>query len=336
MRVKHPIRTALRVLVKKAPLEAQLIVTRRCNLSCGYCTEYDNVSDFIPLDILQQRIDALHRLQVVNIALLGGEPLMHPDLPEIIAYGDRRAQVSVTTNGFLLTEDLIQRCNAAGLANMEVSIDAVRADRTAYIQKCLKTTRPKLALLRRFAKFDVFVNMVLCEQTLGDFPEAMRELKDLGFLVTIDLLHDARGAIQIQGKQYLELWKEYYVDRSPQAFLDQAYGAQLLGGQRPQWKCRAGSRFLYVDEFGKAQFCSAQRGRLNKPILEYTRQDLRAWGRTYKGCEEGCALLCVYRDSVLDNRPVRTIGSALRLAWHTVRGRRANGLGSRVTARSEP
>ena len=154
--------------------------------------------------------------------------------------------------------------------------------------------------------------------------------------MTIDLLHDARGAIQIQGEQYLELWKEYYVDRSPQAFLDQAYGAQLLRGQRPQWKCRAGSRFLYVDEFGKAQFCSAQRGRLNKPILEYTRQDLRAWGRTYKGCEEGCALLCVYRDSVLDNRPVRTIASALRLAWHTVRGRRANGLGSRVMARSEP
>src|SRR5207302_68538 len=121
------------------------------------------------------------------------------------------------------------------------------------------------------------------------------------------------GAIQIQGEQYLELWKEYYVDRSPQAFLDQAYGAQLLRGQRPQWKCRAGSRFLYVDEFGKTQFCSAQRGRLNKPTLEYTRQDLRAWGRTYKGCEEGCALLCVYRDSVLDNRPGRTIGAALLL-----------------------
>jgi molybdenum cofactor biosynthesis enzyme MoaA len=336
MRVKHPIRTAASILLRRAPLEAQLIVTRRCNLSCGYCSEYDNVSAFIPLPILRQRIDALHRLHVINIALLGGEPLMHPDLAEIIAYGDKRAQVSVTTNGFLLTEDLIQRCNAAGLANMEVSIDAVRADRTAYIQKCLKTTRPKLALLRRLAKFDVFVNMVLCEQTLGDFEEAIHEMKDLGLLVTIDLLHDAKGAIQIQGKKYLDLWKQYYVDSTPQAFLDQAYGAELLSGKRPRWKCRAGSRFLYVDEFGNAQFCSAQRGRLNKPILEYTRQDLRAQGRTYKGCEEGCALLCVYRDSVLDNRPVHTIGSALRFAWRTVRGRQANGAGRKVMMQSAP
>src|SRR5207245_5536558 len=117
--------------------------------------------------------------------------------------------------------------------------------------------------------------------------------------------------------------------------LDQDYGAQLLEGERPKWQCRAGSRFLYVDEFGNVQFCSAQRGRLNKPIVEYTQRDIRAYGRTYKGCEEGCALLCVYRDSVLDNRPVRTIASALRLAWHTVRGRRANGRGSRDMARSE-
>ncbi len=318
MRVKRPIGTILRFVLKKAPVEAQLIVTRRCNLSCGYCTEYDKVSELIPLDVLKQRIDALHRLDVINIALLGGELLMHPQLPEVVAYADRRAQVSVTTNGFLLTEELIHRFNAAGLANLEVSIDAVRADRTGYIQKCLKTTRPKLALLRQHAKFDVFINMVLCDQTSGEFEEAIQELQDLGFPVTIDLLHDGSGAIQIKGKDYLDVWREHYVDRTPQAYLDQDYGAQLLQGRRPKWKCRAGSRFLYVDEFGNVQFCSAQRGRLNKPVLEYTRADLRANGRTYKGCEEGCALLCVYRDSVLDNRPMHTLGSLLRLAWRTV------------------
>jgi molybdenum cofactor biosynthesis enzyme MoaA len=325
MRVKHPIRTILRLVFRKAPLEAQLIVTRRCNLSCGYCTEYDKVSEFVPLETLKQRIDAIHRLDVVNVALLGGEPLMHPDLPEIVAYADRRAQVSVTTNGFLLTEGLIRRLNDAGLANMEVSIDALGADRTSYIQKCLKTTRPKLLLLRRFAKFDLFVNLVLCDQTRGEFEEAVRELKELGIPVTIDLLHDARGAIAIQGQEYSDLWQRYYVGRTLQAHLDQDYGAQLLEGQRPRWQCRAGSRFLYVDEFGNVQFCSAQRGRLNKPIVEYTRRDLREQGRTYKGCEEGCSLLCVYRNSVLDNRPMHTIGSALKFAWRTLRNGRPNG-----------
>ncbi len=325
MRLKRPIRTILKILLHRAPFEAQLIVTRRCNLSCGYCTEYDNFSEFIPLETLKQRIDALHRLRVVNVALLGGEPLMHPDLAEVIAHADRRgrAQVSVTTNGFLLTEDLIHRFNAAGLANMEVSIDQVRADRTGYIQKCLKTMRPKLALLRRLAEFDVLINMVLCDETKSQFAAAIRELTDLGFPVTIDLLHDRQGKIQIQGHEYLDLWQRFYVNRTPQASLDQAYGKQLLEGQRPEWQCRAGSRFLYVDEFGKAQFCSAQRGRLDKPIVEYTRDDLRAYGRLPKGCEEGCALLCVYRASVFENRPLRSWASLLAHAWRKVRGRTA-------------
>ena len=319
MRIKHPIRSLCRVLFRRAPIEAQLIVTRRCNLSCGYCSEYDKISETIPLDVLKRRIDALHGLGVVNIALLGGEPLLHPDLPEIVAYGSRRAQVSITTNGFLLTEALIRRLNAAGLANMEVSVDAVRADRTGYIQKCLKTIGPKLGLVRQFAQFDAFVNMVLCEQTREAFGEAIRELHELGFVVTIDLLHDSHGTIQIGGETYQDLWKQWYVDRTPQACLDQDYGAELIAGRRPAWRCRAGSRFLYVDEFGLVQFCSAQRGRLNKPLADYTRRDLRAQARTYKGCERGCALLCVYRVSALDNRPLHAVASLVRMAWRRAR-----------------
>jgi MoaA/NifB/PqqE/SkfB family radical SAM enzyme len=313
MRVKRPLRTIFNLVFRRAPVEAQLIVTRRCNLSCGYCNEYDQVSEMIPLEVLKPRIDALHRLGVVNIAVLGGEPLMHPEIGDIVAYGDRRAQVSITTNGFLITEELIRRLNAAGLRNMEVSIDSTRPDRSGYVQKCLKTVRPKLALLQRWAEFDVGVNIVLCEQTRADFKDTVRQLNDLGFVVSIDLLHDDRGAVSIQGDDYLALWDHYYTQARPFSFLEQGYGRQLLRGERPRWKCRAGERFLYVDEFGKAQLCSAQRGRLDKPVVEYTREDARALGRTYKGCEAGCSLLCHYRDSSLDNRPVHTVASMLRL-----------------------
>ena len=313
MRVKHPLRTAMNLVFRHTPVEAQLIVTRRCNLSCGYCSEYDQTSAMIPLDVLKQRIDALHKLHVANVTLLGGEPLMHPQLPEIVAYADRRAQTSVTTNGFLITGDLIHRLNGAGLMGMEVSIDTVKPDRSAYIQKCLKTVVAKLGLLRRLAEFEVSVNLVLCEQTRPDFKDTIRELSGLGFAVSIDLLHDPKGKIAIGGEEYLGLWEYYYAEATPYSYLEQEYGAQLLQGARPHWKCQAGARFLYVDEFGNAQFCSAQRGRLNKPVVEYTRRDARQHARAYKGCEAGCSLLCHYRDSSLDNRPFHTIKSMLKL-----------------------
>jgi len=314
MRVKHPVRTTFNLLFRHAMVEAQLVITRRCNLSCGYCTEFDKTSACIPLDELKSRVDVLHGLNVVNITLLGGEPLLHPDLPELVAYADRAAQVSVTTNGFLLTEELIGRLNEAGLANMEVSVDALRADRTAYIQKCLKTVRAKLQLLQRAARFDVHVNLVLCEQTRGEFTDTIAELEDLGFSVSLGLLHDAKGCIAIGGPEYVALWGHYYARAQAFSYIEKEYGAQLLSGARPRWKCRAGSRFLYVDEFGNTQFCSAQRGRLNKPLATYTRHDIAEHAKTFKGCEDGCSLLCHYRDSSIDNRPFHAAASMIKLA----------------------
>ena len=148
MRVKQPLRSAVNLLFFKSPLEAQLIVTRRCNLSCGYCSEFDNHSQPVPLELLKERIDAIHRLRVVNTSLLGGEPLMHPDIVEIVAYANRKNQVSITTNGFLLKEKLIKQLNEAGLSNLQISIDALDADPANYIQKSLKKLLPKLEILR--------------------------------------------------------------------------------------------------------------------------------------------------------------------------------------------
>jgi MoaA/NifB/PqqE/SkfB family radical SAM enzyme len=313
MHVKRPLRTAFRLLFQQAPVEAQLIVTRKCNLSCGYCSEYDETSQPIPLDRLKERIDALHRLNTVNISLLGGEPLLHPELPDIVAHADRRAQVSVTTNGFLITQELISRLNRAGLANMEVSIDSIRPDRTGFIQKCLRTVEPKLHLLREHARFDVAVNLVLCDRTRDGFKEIVSRINELGFRVSIDLLHSASGRIEIGGAPYSELWDHYYTTATPFSYLERDYGAQLLRGQRPQWKCRAGSRFLYVDEWGNVQFCSAQRGRPGVPVVEFTKRDAREHHRAYKGCEAGCSLLCHYRDSAWDNHPLQTVTSLVRM-----------------------
>lgn len=315
MRIKNPFRSLFRILVLRAPIEAQLIVTRRCNLSCGYCTEYDNFSAPISFEILKERIEALHRLRVVNIALLGGEPLLHPKIDEVVAYANREAQVSVITNGFLLSDKVIEHLNAAGLSNMQVSIDALYPDGSRYIQKSMKSLVPKLERLQRLAKFDVHVTIVLCEGSKDHFKATLHELRQFGLLVSVNLIHNDRGMVKIGGPKHLELWEHHYQKGTPFSFIEYDYGRQLLQGRRPAWKCRAGARFLYVDEFGNVQFCSAQRGRLNKPVTQYSREDMRRHSRTYKGCEEGCSLFCAYRDSQVDNAPfsaIKAMGQALR------------------------
>ena len=305
MRVRNPLRSLVRIVLLKAPIEAQLVVTRRCNLSCGYCTEYDHVSELIPLEILECRIDALHRLKFANITLLGGEPLLHPQIADLVAHASAHAQVSITTNGFLLSDGLIRRLNDAGLSNMQVSIDAVHPETSGCIQKTLRSLAPKLERLKRLASFDTHVNIVLCESSREQFEALVHELGDLDLLVSVGLVHDERGMVDVGGSDCLDLWDHLYGSSPSLSFIEYEYGRRLLQGQRPAWKCRAGARYLYVDEYGKAQFCSAQRGRPDKPVLQYTKQDIRLHSDTYKGCEAGCSIFCVYRASQVDNAPLR-------------------------------
>jgi MoaA/NifB/PqqE/SkfB family radical SAM enzyme len=303
MKVEKPVRTLYNILFRGAPIEAQLIVTRRCNLSCGYCFEYDNSSAPVPLEDLCRWIDVLHRFKVVHITLLGGEPLMHPQVADIVAYGRRHSTVSITTNGFLVSDQMIEKLNGAKLSHMQISLDTSKPDSTNYIQKSLKVLRPKLLRLKKLARFDLHLAAVLCEHSKDEIKSLLADAKELGIPMSLSVVHKENGGVAISGEPYLQLY-EYYGKHSNQfgfSMVDFEYSSALLQGKRPSWRCRAGARSLYVDEFGNVQLCASQRGRLNKPIEQYAWNDIRTQSRTTKGCESGCAVDCVFRASQVDN-----------------------------------
>ncbi len=312
MQVKNVLQAIPRILFTNAPMDAQLIVTRRCNLSCGYCSEYDSTSEPVPFDDLRTRIDALHRLGAANITLLGGEPLMHPDVAEIVTYAGRKSNTSVVTNGFLLRNGVIEALNDSGLNNLTVSIDTLHADPTRYIQKSLRSLRTRLERLKRLARFDVHVTAVLCESSKDDFKELMQEIETFGFRMSVNLIHNSKGYVTISGQPYIDLYEDFYRNGRPFTYLDYEYGKKLLKGETPDWKCRAGARYLYVDEFGNVQLCASQLGRLDKPIVEYTVADLKEHSQSEKGCEEGCSVGCAYRCSLVDNDKPQFIKSVLK------------------------
>ena len=74
----------------------------------------------------------------------------------------------------------------------------------------------------------------------------------------------------------------------------------IKNGSAP-FKCRAGSRYLYVDENGVVNWCSQVRDAINKDIMDYTFADLKKQFYTYKSCQDRCTLGCVRSASSLDN-----------------------------------
>src|SRR5713226_9164456 len=142
------------------PLLAHIIPIRRCNLSCKYCNEYDDVSKPVPTDEMFGRIDKLASLGTRVIAISGGEPLLHPELDDIIRRVRSHGMIAgMITNGYLLTSERIQRLNSAGLEHLQISIDNLVPDEVS--KKSLKVLDKKLQLLAEHADLHVNINSVV-------------------------------------------------------------------------------------------------------------------------------------------------------------------------------
>src|SRR5438876_191929 len=305
------LRGAKRIFDAKA-LYAQLVITDDCNLSCGYCNEYMPGAAPIPLPILQARVDKLDDLGVLVYDLLGGEPLLHPDLVPLIRYMKAKQQheniVVLITNGFLLTAQTVAALNDAGLDLLQISVDSIVP--TASSHKALKTVLPKLHMLAREARFTVKVQSVLTEQTYLQYDEFRRLLADLPFDFSFSLLHAPGGHVAIQRAQYVRLLAEHDLFAGMR-FYRQHAEEMLRGDDSRPWKCLGGSKFLYVNAAGEVQFCS-QNYEFHKPLHEVTLADLRANNR-HKACESGCALGCVRLVSHALGEPLKTLQTSLKL-----------------------
>jgi len=294
------------------PILAHLIPIRRCNLSCKYCNEYDNVSKPVPTEIMLGRIDRLAALGTTIITISGGEPLLHPDLDQIIIRIRRRGVLAgLITNGYLLTAERIRRLNKAGLDHLQISIDNVQPDEVS--KKSLKVLDKKLQLLAGAALFHVNINSVIGGgiRNPEDALVVGKRALELGFTSTIGIIHDGDGQLRPLGGREREVYHQMKgLEKSSYAQVNYFQDA-IAEGRPNRWRCRAGGRYLYICEDGLVHYCSQQRGYPAKPLMEYTVEDIRREYLTEKGCAPNCTVSCVHQISYFDFwRGEQTIRSA--------------------------
>ena len=296
----------------KHPILAHLIPVRRCNLSCTYCNEFDDFSKPVPLNVIKHRADLLARLGTTIITISGGEPLLHPQLDDLIRHIRRHGMLAgLITNGYLLTAERIERLNAAGLDHLQISIDNVIPDEVS--KKSLKVLDKKLQLLAEHADFHVNINSVVGGgiRSPHDALVISRRAMELGFTSTVGIIHDGGGQLRPLGEAERTIYRtiKQFEKRSYSQF--HSFQEAIAGGRPNDWRCRAGGRYLYVCEDGLVHYCSQQRGYPAKPLESYTREDIRREYFTEKECAPHFTVSCVHQVALIDFwRNPQTIRSA--------------------------
>ena len=100
-----------------------------CNFRCKYCFAHFNYMKMLPVNTWKSIVDNISSsINVKRFNLAGGEPLLYPDLQELMLYiKEKGFEVSIITNGFLLTEEFIKR-NKGVLDCIGISVDSFDTD----------------------------------------------------------------------------------------------------------------------------------------------------------------------------------------------------------------
>lgn len=106
-------------------------ITRTCNLRCVHCYA-DSHAQLYPGELSREQclgvIDDLAAYGASALLLSGGEPLLHPHLPELLEHAAARGlKVTISTNGTRITPEWAARFKANGVAYVGISLDGIGA-----------------------------------------------------------------------------------------------------------------------------------------------------------------------------------------------------------------
>ena len=250
-----------------------------------------------------RRIDKLAELGTSVITISGGEPLLHPELDDIIRRIRKNGMIAgLITNGYLLIAERIQRLNRAGLEWLQISIDNVKPDDVS--KKSLKVLDKKLQLLAEHADFHVNINSVV-GGGVNNPQDALtigKRALELGFSSTIGIIHDGSGQLQPLDDEERARLSRDEVDGEAQL-----HPHQRLPGQHRRRDVRtsgAAAPGRAISTSARTAWCTTARSSAAIPASRWRSTRWRIFAAsivTEKSCAPHCTVSCVHQVSIVDS-----------------------------------
>jgi len=279
-RLRHSLARAIPNVIPAEPYRLEVAITAGCNLRCWGCRygrEFMPGAE-LPWSVVQNLLSDAKAAGISSIRFYGGEPLLHRDLPKMVAYArEIRLNSYVTTNGILLKEK-VDALYDAGLRYMTVGFYGVGQKYDNYVQRMDQFRRLEAGLdyaRHRYGdRLSFRLNWLLNRQTcsLDDLYEAWDFAKKYEVSLQVDLIHYSLPYFTEGPDRFLQFRSEdrpgierlvselvMLKDRHPQVFTQSRMALRsipdwLLKGPDMRVPCDA-YRMLWVGADGSVKLC---------------------------------------------------------------------------------
>ena len=195
-------------------MELDLHVTNNCNLQCAHCIYESNEKKMrdITLGDVKKIIPALKTMQVKEVHITGGEPLLNSFIYEIIdLLKSNEFIVRLQTNGMLITPSTINLLKKSGIDSVLVSLDGMEECHN-YLRGNNNSFKFAINAIKLFSNANIYtrVNTVLHKKNIDDIRELIILLNEIG----VDLhsffyfTPGGRGAKKKELMLSLKEWKD--------------------------------------------------------------------------------------------------------------------------------
>jgi len=258
-------------LLRKKPFDCLIQVTNRCNMKCSFCDFWPNAAprrQELTVDDYRRVAGELKAMGCCVVSVEGGEPMVRPDLVEIVRAFAADHLPSLFTNGWYVTPENARALFDAGLLHATVSIDypdaarhdAKRGQEGAY-ERAWRALDHFLAVAPRGAK-QIHVMTIIMDDNWQDLEALLRLTQARGVghqLSLLSLSGENRGKAGSDrlppaevSQRMLDLWERY-----PHIQFFRDYFARMepyLAGA-PMPTCRAGVQSFNIDHVGNVGAC---------------------------------------------------------------------------------
>lgn len=177
--------------ILRGPLEVQFDITNKCNFRCLHCYNASGenclVSDELTDDEVIQLFNDIKKLKPFNICFCGGETLLRKDLIVTVSklVKDEVDNLSIVTNGYLLSEAILDELIDAGINRIQISLDGYKRETHERLrqkefsyEKAINAI--KLCLSKKDKLTDFMISFVPTSFNICEFSDMAEFLYELG------------------------------------------------------------------------------------------------------------------------------------------------------------
>jgi len=313
---------AFRSIIPNRPYHVQWFITRKCNFRCKGCNVWQEQDPKeLSTEDIKKGLDILKEMNVIEIVISGGNPLLREDIKEIIDYASRSFITTVYDNGSMAVEKIDSLRNADFVAISIDSLDSAKNDLIKGVKGSLKKAMQAVERLHEeginvsvsstISQFNLYEIIELTNYFLRksiplwyslysyDSLEGSNQLFKIGKKHDMFLINDKKSMVSLCNSLIGMQRKNSNILMTTKIL--EAVRSLYLEGRRT-WKCQALQSFFVVDHLGRVAGCH-----LDKPVASifdlprvWNGEQFNVMRKIYGECTK-CAYLCYIFYSVHNN-----------------------------------